>query len=163
MKSLVSLTIVCLAAGSAAFATGDAEKGKTVFNKCKACHMIADPAGEILAKGGRTGPNLWGVIGRSAGTGDFRYSKTLINAGEQGLIWDEAELVKYVQDPRGYLKGLGTDGRTKMTFKLKKGAEDVAAYLAGFSEPVLDVVAAPTEAEASVEGSGAEGADAPAE
>ena len=150
MKALIIGMSFGLALASPALAAGDADKGKTVFNKCKSCHTIANPEGEVLVKGGRTGPNLYGVIGRQAGTSDFRYSKTLIEAGETGLVWDEALLAAYSADPRGFLKELGTDGRTKMTFKLKTGGEDVAAYLATFGAVVAEEDAE-VEADASGE------------
>ncbi len=52
-----------------AFAAGDAEAGAKVVNKCQTCHVVANEAGEVLAgKKAKTGPNLYGVIGRAAGT-----------------------------------------------------------------------------------------------
>ncbi len=49
--------------------TGNAEAGAKVFNKCQTCHIIANEAGEVLAgKAGKTGPNLFGLPGRTAGT-----------------------------------------------------------------------------------------------
>jgi cytochrome c len=132
-----------------AFAEGDAEKGKSVFNKCKTCHLIADPEGNVLVKGTRTGPNLYGIVGRTSGTGDFRYSKALISAGENGLVWDEAQIAAFVTDPRGFLKDLGGDNKTRMTFKLRSGGEDVAAYLATFgAAPVAEDTEGTEEGEA---------------
>ena len=139
MKHLVLLAVTSLTFASAAVAEGDATKGKSVFGKCKACHSIADPEGNVLAKGGRTGPNLYGLIGRQAGTADFKFSSALVAAGEEGLIWDEAQTAAFVADPRGFLKSLGVSNKTKMTFKLRKGGADVAAYLATFGdEPVSE-------------------------
>ena len=37
-------------------------------------------------------------------------------------------------DPRGFLKSLGGSNKTKMTFKLRKGGADVAAFLATFGD-----------------------------
>ncbi len=118
------------------YAEGDAEAGKKTFNKCKSCHMIADPAGEVIVKGGKTGPNLYGIAGRTAGTEEgFRYGDSLVEAGENGLVWDEETFVAYAQDPKAFLKDyLGeTSAKSKMTFKLKKGAEDVYAYIVSVS------------------------------
>ena len=112
--------------------SGDAAAGEKEFNKCKACHMIvADDETEIV-KGGRTGPNLYGVVGRQAGTVEgFRYGDDLVAAGEKGLIWDEETFVAYVQDPRGFLQEYLEDkgAKSKMSFRLNKGMEDVYAYL----------------------------------
>lgn len=67
--------------------------------------MIVDDAGETIVKGGRTGPNLYGIIGRAAGSvEDFRYKKSIEEAGEKGLVWDEASFEAYVQDPTGFLR-----------------------------------------------------------
>lgn len=136
MKKMIAMTAaLTLSVGAQmAFAEGDADAGKKTFGKCKSCHQVITPDGDILVKGGRTGPNLYGVIGRTAGAADFRYSKTLTALGETGFAWTEETLAAFVKDPRGYLKEQGTDGKTKMTFKLNKGGEDVAAYLASLGQ-----------------------------
>ncbi len=125
--------LLCLAAP--AFAEGDAAAGEKEFGKCKSCHQIESDAGETIAKGGKTGPNLWGVAGRTAGTVDgFKYGDDIVAAGAAGLVWDEANFAAYVQDPRGFLQDkLGDKGaKSKMSFKLKSGGEDIFAYLAQF-------------------------------
>ncbi|WP_322866927.1 c-type cytochrome [Aquicoccus sp. G2-2] len=130
-----------LALASPAFADGDAKKGAKIFKKCKACHSITSPDGDKIQRGGRTGPDLYGVIGRQAGTYEgFKYSKVMIESGEKGLVWNQEELTAYLPDPTKYLDEMSDDsGRSKMTFKLRKGGEDVAAYLATFSpEPADD-------------------------
>ena len=48
----------------------------------------------------------------------------------------------------------GGDNKTKMTFKLRKGGEDVAAYLATFGAVVAEEEAEPAESE-STEGAAA--------
>ncbi|EEE37415.1 cytochrome c family protein [Rhodobacteraceae bacterium KLH11] len=119
-----------------AYAEGDADAGKKAFNKCKSCHQIVDPAGEVIVKGGKTGPNLYGIAGRTAGTVEgFRYGDSLVEAGEKGLVWDEETFVAYVQDPKAFLKDYldETSAKSKMTFKLRKGGEDVYAYLVSVS------------------------------
>lgn len=111
---------------------GDAAAGEKTFNKCKSCHMIVSDAGEEIVKGGRTGPNLYGVIGRTAGTSDFRYGDDLAAAGEAGLVWDAVNIAEYTTDPRAFLRAYLDDSKakSKMAYKLKSGGEDVAAYLA---------------------------------
>jgi cytochrome c len=119
-----------------AYAEGDAAAGEKEFNKCKACHMIVS-GDETIVKGGRTGPNLYGIAGRTAGSvEDFRYSDLLIAAGEKGLEWDEESFTGYVQDPTDWLKEYtGESGRGKMTYKVRKAedAADLWAYLASLS------------------------------
>ena len=115
-------------------ASGDAEAGEKTFRQCKACHMIADDDGNNIVRGGRVGPNLYGVVGRAAGSvEDFRYSGLLEAAGDQGLEWDEESFVGYVQDPTGWLQDYtGEDGRGKMSYQVRKeeDAVNVWAYLA---------------------------------
>ena len=129
MKTLLAASATLVALSLPAFAEGDAAKGEKEFNKCKACHMIASDS-ETIVKGGKTGPNLYGVIGRTAGSYEgFKYSDGLAAKGAEALVWDEAELATFVKNPNDYL-----GSRSKMTFKLAKGGEDVAAYLATFSQ-----------------------------
>ncbi|MEC7762478.1 MAG: cytochrome C [Pseudomonadota bacterium] len=141
MKAILTTAAAVIAlSGATAFAEshaamGDAEAGEGDFRKCKSCHAISS-AEEDIVKGGRTGPNLYGVVGRTAGTyEDFNYGDDIVAAGEAGLVWDTTNLVEYLEDPKAFLAAyLEDDGaRSKMTFKLKDG-QDVAAYLATFSE-----------------------------
>lgn len=119
-----------LLAPLAAHAEGDAAAGEKAFGKCKACHAITAPDGTSIVKGGKTGPDLYGVVGRGAGV-DFNYSPSMVSAHEKGLVWDETNLVAYLADPTAFLKDYLADpsAKSKMTFKLSKGAEDIAAYL----------------------------------
>ncbi len=123
---------LCLLAAPAL--AGDPAKGEAEFKKCKACHAVTAPDGTEIEKGGKTGPNLWGLDGRAlAAAPDFKYGESILAAAAAGLVWDEASLAAYVADPTAWLKqATGDDGaKSKMTFKLAKGAEDVAAYLVG--------------------------------
>ena len=94
----------------------DSEAGAKVFKKCKACHTL-DEGGK-----NKIGPNLFGIIGKQAGsTEGFNYSKAFKKAD---FTWDEAELGKYLSNPRKYLKG------NKMAFPGLKKPEDVENVLA---------------------------------
>ena len=124
---------LALAALAAPAFAGDAAKGEADFKKCKACHSIIADDGTEIVKGGKTGPNLYGVIGRQIGTAaDFKYGESTIAAGADGTVWDEASLAAYVADPAAWLQTKTGDAaaKSKMTFKLAKGGEDMAAYLA---------------------------------
>ena len=139
IRTLVAIAALSISAPAFAdgHSAGDAEAGAKLFKKCKSCHMIASDDGEVLAKGGKSGPNLYGMIGRTAGSVDgFKYSKDLVAAGEAGLIWDEILLAEWVKDPKAFLRDTLDDpkAKSKMSFKLKKGGEDVAAYLADVSQ-----------------------------
>lgn len=137
LKYLVAAAIA-VSANSAMAAGHVAEGEKITAKKCKACHMISD-GDNVILKGGRTGPNLFGVIGRQAGTEEgFKYGDDLVAAGEAGLVWDEQTLSDYIADPRAFLREYLDDGKAKsrMSFKLRKDDERaaVAAYLASINE-----------------------------
>jgi len=111
----------------------DAAKGESEFKKCKACHMIVAPDGTEIVKGGKVGPNLYGIVGAAvASQEDFKYSDSIAAVGASGLVWDEAELAAYMTDPKAWLveKTGDSAAKTKMTFKLAKNQADVTAYLA---------------------------------
>jgi len=138
MKNLLNATFgLCLAATplfADGHATGDAEAGEKVFNQCKACHSIIADDDTVILRGGRNGPNLYGVYTRQAGTfPDFRYGDSIVEAGEGGLFWEEEQFVAYAQDPQGFLRETlyNRRARSNMSFKLRKeeDAVDVWAYL----------------------------------
>lgn len=131
----MKIALVC--AATAVFAlpafAADPLKGETEFRKCKACHAIVAPDGTEVQKGGKTGPNLWGIVGRPVASQEgFKYGESILAVGATGRVWDEASLALYITDPANWLKETLDDSsaRSKMSFKLAKGAEDVAAYLA---------------------------------
>lgn len=132
MKTLSLIAALTLFAAPA-FAAGDATKGADDFKRCKACHSIVAPDGTAVQKGGKTGPNLFGVIGRKvASVPDFKYGDSITAAGAKGLVWDEPMVAAYVTDPTAWLKEQTGDEKAvaKMTFKMATGGEDIAAYLA---------------------------------
>ena len=149
MKTLLTTSAALLVLAAPAFAAGDAEKGEKAFKKCKACHMIVSTDDEVIYKGGKTGPNLYGIVGRTAGTYEgFKYGNGLKDAAEAEFVWTEEAIAAYVVDPKKWLDDEGFANKSKMSFKLKKGGEDVAAYLASVG-PVMEEAA--TDAEATTE------------
>ncbi len=129
---LIRLIVTAALLSSPALA-GDAAKGEADFKKCKACHAITATDGTEIVKGGKTGPNLFGVIGRQIGSvADFKYGDSIVAAGANGSVWDEASIAAYVADPAKWLQDKTSDtaAKSKMTFKLASGGEDLAAYLA---------------------------------
>lgn len=137
MTRILTASLALLALAAPAFAAGDAAKGEADFKKCKACHMIVADDGTEIQKGGKTGPNLFGVIGRKvASVEGFKYGDSIAAVGAKGVVWDEALLAAYVADPGKWLKEQTGDAaaKSKMTFKLAKGGEDMAAYLASLKK-----------------------------
>ena len=59
MKSTIAtalaLSFLVTPAFSDGHAAGDAGAGEAIFKKCKACHAIVDPEGEVVRKGGLPG------------------------------------------------------------------------------------------------------------
>ncbi len=117
----------------------DLEAGAKVFAKCQTCHVVANEAGEVLAgKNSKTGPNLYGMPGRAAGTyPEFKYGESIVALGATGFVWDEASFVEYVADPAKFLKAKLDDkgAKSKMSFKLGKeeDAKNVWAYIVSLS------------------------------
>ena len=132
MKTVLIVSLALLALPDAALAE-DAALGETLFKKCKSCHSIVAPDGTAVQKGGKVGPNLYGVIGRPvASLPDFKYGDSILAVGAAGTLWDEALLAAYVADPGAWLKEKTGDAaaKSKMSFKLAEGGADIAAYLA---------------------------------
>lgn len=130
---IVALTGATLAMPAAA---QDAATGEKEFRKCKACHMIQSPDGEDIVKGGGTGPNLYGIVGRAAASQEgYKYSDALLALNAAGEVWTVEDLAAYITDPNAFVQEKTGDpsARTKMTFKLNKNQEDIAAYLASVS------------------------------
>ncbi len=108
---LISFLFLIFLFRNNAFA-GDAVKGKKLFTKCKACHNAEKPQNKV-------GPHLVGIVGRKAASADGykKYSKDL---KEAGIVWDEANLDKWLANPKGMYPG------TKMIYPGLKKAEDRA-------------------------------------
>jgi len=126
IRRIVLATAAVAALSLPVHAEGDAEKGESVFKKCRACHAVGEGAKN------KVGPVLNGIFGRTAGTGeDYKYSKAMIEAGEGGLVWDDTTIAEYLVKPRDFIP------KNKMAFaglKKEDDVENVIAYLKQFSE-----------------------------
>ena len=99
----------------ALLAMGDLAHGEKVFKKCSACHQIAASGKNMI------GPNLWSVIGRTAGSvNDYKYSKAMIAYGKE---WTFEEMNSYLIKPQSYIKG------TKMAFAGLRKEKDRASVI----------------------------------
>ena len=99
----------------ALLAMGDLGHGEKVFKKCSACHQIAAGGKNMI------GPNLWSVIGRTAGSvSDYKYSKAMVAYGKE---WSFEEMNSYLVKPQAYVKG------TKMAFAGLRKEKDRASVI----------------------------------
>jgi cytochrome c len=128
IKMSAAVATLLLALPLAAHAEGDVKKGEKVFKKCKICHQVGPKA-----KPG-VGPVMNGIIGRKAATSETfvkKYSAAMKAKGEEGLIWTEENIAKYIADPKAFLP------KNKMAFiglKKEQDRADVIAYIKTFSE-----------------------------
>jgi cytochrome c len=111
----ITVGVFLLLALASPATAADPDHGKALYQTCAACHTERPDA---------LGPSLKGVVGRkSAALEDFRYSNPMKRAN---LVWDEANLRAYIQDPQAKVKGNRmpygglTDG---------KDVDDIVAYL----------------------------------
>src|SRR5277367_5249043 len=84
----MAMLIALLVFPSLSHATGDADRGKQLFEKrCTGCHSLDQD---------REGPRLRGVYGRQTGTiSSFKYSTALQSAR---ITWDDDSLDKWLTD-----------------------------------------------------------------
>jgi cytochrome c len=107
-----------LASLPAAFQSADFDNGEAKFALCKSCHTAVRDGGNM------TGPNLYNVFGRRAGTlPGFAYSDAL---KVSKITWNADTIDRWIQNPRTDVPG------TKMTYlgmENPKDRIDVIAYL----------------------------------
>lgn len=139
MKTLALSAVAALSLGVSATAAlaGDAQEGEQAFRQCRSCHSITADDGTVIQRGGRTGPNLYGLPGRVvASVEGFRYSDGLVALGATGATWDETLFTEYSADPTAFLRAHMNDNslRSAMNFRLRSGADDLWAYLESVSQ-----------------------------
>lgn len=113
----VSAVAIALALGLGAGSASADSAGKKVFKKCKACHTVKKGAKH------KSGPNLFGVVGRKAGATDFKRYKALKGSS---ITWSDDNLDKWLANPKKFI-----GKKTAMSLKLKKEADRkaVIAYM----------------------------------
>lgn len=118
MVRALLIGLMCLAAAGTAQAAGNAKSGEQLFMRCAMCHSYAK------GDGNKIGPNLFGVVGRKAGTApQFSYSAAMQKAG---FIWTNDKLDAWIKSPAALVPG------NKMMFAgLPSAAQraDIIAYL----------------------------------
>jgi len=112
--------IALVAAADDPTAGCNARRGRNVFMKCQPCHSAKAGGPHVV------GPNLYGVIGRKAGTAPgYKYSGVF---RQVNFTWERVNLDLYLQDPARFV------GDNWMPFAGLKRAEDrqaVICYLEG--------------------------------
>jgi cytochrome c len=86
----VFFTVGFTAVAGAAQADGDAARGEKKFEDCQACHALERGIESV-------GPSLFGVFGRKAGEGDFRYSPAMKRSG---ITWTPQAIDTFITDPQ---------------------------------------------------------------
>ena len=120
MRRLV-FSAALIAAIAATASAADVENGKSIWNKCRACHQIGENAKNMV------GPTLNGLFGRKAGSIEgFNYSEANKTSG---ITWDEATFREYIKNPKAKIPN------TKMVFagiSDEADVDDLVAYLQQF-------------------------------
>lgn len=112
-----------LSVSTAALADGDAAKGKKVFKKCMACHVVDEAKNKV-------GPHLVDIVDRPvASVEDYKYSKGMVTYAEENPTWTIEALDAYLRAPRKVVKG------TKMAFAGLKKDQEVADVIAYMKDP----------------------------
>lgn len=115
----IAAALIIAATGTAS--AQDAAKGAEVFKRCAICHNIGPGAQN------KVGPELNGIDGRHSGiVPNYSYSDANKNSG---IVWNEANFKKYINDPRAMVPG------TKMIFpgiKNEHQVNDLWAYVSQF-------------------------------
>ena len=112
--------LICVAVLHAAAARADdfSDPGRRIFQRhCQTCHGLTGPADTA------TGPELRGVLGRKAGTGDSGvHSRAAV---ESDTVWTRSSLRRYLSEPGREMPG------TLMPVRITDGREldDLLNYL----------------------------------
>ncbi len=105
-----------LGLSSEVLAAGDATKGADVYKRCAICHNAENGGGN------RIGPNLFGVVGRPAGSvAGYSYSTAMKGSG---ITWTNEALAEYVTNPKKKVPG------DKMSFPGLSDPNQVADLIA---------------------------------
>ncbi|MCC5961565.1 MAG: hypothetical protein JJU09_00400 [Rhodobacteraceae bacterium] len=136
LRTAPGAMILTLAMGGMSAGATLAEDSR--WRDCRTCHTVEAPDGTVLARGGRSGPNLYGIAGAPlAGDGAFGfYSDDLRAAAQTGARWNADNFVAYMTDPDAFLRNVtgNPDASSGMHVELRSGAREVFDYLRNLSE-----------------------------
>ena len=118
VSSILELGLAFLAIAGLG-AQADPAAGKVLFDqKCASCHSVSADL-----EHGLLGPNLVGVVGRTAGTVEKWGFSTALK--DSKVVWTEDNLQKWLTDSTGFIGGAKMD--LKVPARLER--EDLIGYL----------------------------------
>ena len=139
-----ALAVIFLSGSGAAGRSGERRKtlqsllvsATQLLKMAKFWSKVASPARIYTAIVGRVAGSETDYLNGSERLPVGMFTDDMIRAGEEGLVWTQENIAAYSQDPIGFIQEYLDDetARPNMSVKLKKGADDIAAYLATFTE-----------------------------
>lgn len=116
---------------------GSAMADEARWRDCRTCHAVEAPDGTVLARGGRSGPNLYGIAGRplASASGFAFYSNDLRAAAATGARWSEDNFVAYLANPDQFLRSTtgNADAQSGMHVELRTGGRELFRWLQSLS------------------------------
>jgi cytochrome c len=116
-----------------ALGAGPALSDEARWRDCRTCHSVEAPDGTVLARGGRSGPNLFGIANRplAADSGFRFYSDDLRAAAATGARWTEQNFVTYLASPDEFLRNITSNSgaQSGMHVELRSGSRELYQWL----------------------------------
>lgn len=95
--ALLSLLTALVSCGGEGGESSSAPAGQAAIASCAACHSFTE------SEPHKSGPNLWGVVGRKAGSADgYTYSAAM---RESEIVWSSEELNRFLKEPSQSVPG----------------------------------------------------------
>lgn len=116
-----AIALALIGSGAGGAQAGDPEKGKAAFvRQCALCHTVGKDGDN------RLGPNLFGIVGKKAGTARG-YTYTAAFKSAANWEWTEDALGGWIEAPSTMIRGTAMGLFQGVA---ERDREDVLAYLA---------------------------------
>jgi cytochrome c2 len=137
---------------SAVIAAADPSAGQALAGQCMGCHTFTEGGADGI------GPNLFGVVGRLAGSADHNYTAALQKLNQDGVVWTLANLNEFLTDPGAMAPG------TAMPISITNDTDrhNLIAYLATLTAAPASAASAPAASAAASAPAASAPASAPA-